>query len=88
MDRVDAKCVIPAAKLYNLDGSGRSLAVEALSGGSSSGSGGGSAGGIILGSGAFGKVGKYRYSGAQVAVKELKAEADEESIGVTCTLTN
>ena len=38
--------------------------------------------GTPLGSGAFGKVDTYRYHGAALAVKELKAGADEESIGV------
>ena len=35
-----------------------------------------------LGSGAFGKVDTYNYHGAVVAVKELKAGSEEESIGV------
>ena len=35
-----------------------------------------------LGSGAFGKVDSYRFHGALVAVKELKAGANEDSIGM------
>ena len=50
--------------------SGGTLAAEASSGG-----------GAALGSGAFGKVGTYCYHGALAAVKELKAGADEETIG-------
>ena len=78
MDRVDPKSVIAAASLDTVDGSGRTLAAEASSGG------GGGAGDTALGSGAFGKVGTYRYHGATVAVKELKAGADEDSIGALC----
>ena len=44
--------------------------------------GGGGGAGAALGSGAFGKVGTYRYHGAAVAVKELKTGADKASIGV------
>ena len=69
-----AEKLIAAASLDTVDGSGRTLATEASSGG-------GVDGGAALGSGAFGKVGTYRYHGATVAVKELKAGADEESIG-------
>ena len=46
--------------------------------------GGASSGGALaaaLGSGAFGKVGTYRYHGAAVAVKELKTGVDSENIG-------
>ena len=74
MDRL-----IAAASLDTVDGTGRTLAVEA----SSSGAGGGD---VALGSGAFGKVGTYRYHGATVAVKELKAGADAESIGALLLL--
>ena len=63
--------LIAAGSLDTVDGSDRTLATEARGGGA------GGAGG----SGAFGKVGTYRYHGATVAVKELKARADEESIG-------
>ena len=66
--------LIAAASLDTVDGSGRTLAAGVSSGGASGG-------GSSLGSGAFGKVGTYRYHGASVAVKELKAGADEESIG-------
>ena len=75
MDKVGAERLIAAGSLDTVDGSGRTLAVEASSGGGDSSSG------AALGSGAFGKVGTYRYHGATVAVKELKAGADEESIG-------
>ena len=64
--------LIAAASLDTVDGSSRTLAAEASSGGG---------GGAGIGSGVFGKVGTYRYHGAVVAVKELKAGADEESIG-------
>ena len=46
-----------------------------------SGSGSSASGGAALGSGTFGNVGTYRYHGALVAVKEVKAGADEDSIG-------
>ena len=39
---------------------------------------------VSVGSGAFGKVGMFRYHGAAVAVKELKADANEDSIGKSC----
>ena len=58
---------------------GKTLATEVESGGG--GGSGGGFGGTTLGSGAFGQVGTYRYHGATVAVKELKAGADVESIG-------
>ena len=61
-------------------GTGRTLAAETSGGG-------GSSSGAALGSGAFGKVGTYRYHGATVAVKELKAGADEESIGALSVST-
>ena len=66
--------VVSASSLDSLDGGAGTLAsaVEA---------GGGGGAGAALGSGAFGKVGIYRYHGAAVAVKELRASADEESIG-------
>ena len=70
---MDPKSIIASASLDTVDGSGRTLAVGA----SSSGGGAGAA----LGSGAFGKVGTYSYHGATVAVKELKAGADEDTIG-------
>ena len=76
---MDPKSIIAAASLDTVDGTGRTLAVEA----SSSGAGGGD---VALGSGAFGKVGTYRYHGATVAVKELKAGADAESIGALLLL--
>ena len=62
--------LIAAVSLDTVDGT-RTLAAL------SSGNGGDAA----LGSGAFGKVGMYRYHGAAVAVKQLKAGADSESIG-------
>ena len=74
--RVDAKSVI-AASLDCTDGSRGTLASEGAIGGG----GGRTSGGVALGSGAFCKVGTYRYHGAAVSVKELKAGADEESIG-------
>ena len=77
MDRVDPKSVIAAVSLDTVDGTGRTLAAEVSSGG------GGGGVGVALGSGVFGKVGTYRYHGAAVAVKELKAGADEESIGAS-----
>ena len=79
-DRVDPKSIIAAASLDFGPGGGRSgltLASEASSGIS----GGGGDRGTALGSGAFGKVGTYRYHGAVVAVKELRAGVDEETIG-------
>ena len=90
-DKVAANQLIAAACLGTVEGSatatasgtgsrvggtGRTLAAEA-------GSGGAGGSGAALGSGAFGKVGTYRYNGATVAVKELKAGADEESIGTS-----
>ena len=75
MDRVDPKSVIAAVSLDTVDGTGRTLAAEVSSGGAGVG--------VALGSGVFGKVGTYRYHGAAVAVKELKAGADEESIGAS-----
>ena len=66
--------VIFARSLHSNDGSGRTL-MDVVGSGSASGAG------AALGSGAFGKVGTYRYHGAVVAVKELKAGADEDSIG-------
>ena len=71
---MDPKCIIAAVSLDTVDGTGRTLATEASAGGSGGG-------GAALGSGAFGKVGTYRYHGATVAVKELKAGVDAESIG-------
>ena len=68
--RVDPKCVIAARSLEVAGEAGRSLADVV-----------GAGAGAALGSGAFGKVGAYRYHGAAVAVKELKTGADEESIG-------
>ena len=68
--KVPADRVITAASLDAVDGGGATLADEV-----------GSSGDGALGSGAFGKVGTYRYHGAVVAVKQLKAGADEESIG-------
>ena len=38
---------------------------------------------VAIGSGHFGNVGTYRYHGAAVAVKVLKAGADAESIGMS-----
>ena len=70
--------LIAAGSLDVVDGTGRTLAAEASSSG----------GGAALGSGVFGKVGTYRYNGAAVAVKELKAGADEESIGALPLFVN
>ena len=70
-----AERLIAAVSLDSVDGTGRTLAAEVGSGGAGGG------GDAALGSGAFGKVGTYRFYGATVAVKELKAGADEESIG-------
>ena len=82
MDKVDPKSIIAAGSLGTVDGSesGQTLATLLATEATSSG-GAGSSSGAALGSGAFGKVGTYRYHGATVAVKELKAGADEESIG-------
>ena len=76
MERVASDRLIAAASLDAADGSGRTLAV-AVSGGDSSDT--------ALGSGVFGKVCAYHYHGAGVAVKELKAGADEKSIGACFT---
>ena len=78
MDRVASDRRIAAASLATVgSGPGRTLAVE-VSGSAGAGAGSSDA---TLGSGAFGKVGTYRYHGAAVAVKELKPGADEDSIG-------
>ena len=71
--------VVAATSLVATDGSRLTLATVVAGGGG----GGGGGGGATLGAGAFGKVGTYKYHGATVAVKELKAGANEESIG-TC----
>ena len=73
-DSVAADRLIAAVSLDTVDGSGQTLATEA------------SSGSAALGSGAFGKVGTYRYHGSAVAVKELKAGAKEESIGALSVL--
>ena len=77
--RVERRFVVPATGLEAVDGSGRSLADVVRSG--TAGAAGAGAG-TALGIGAFGKVVAYRYHGAAVAVKELQAGADEESIGM------
>ena len=71
--------VVKANILVATDGSGLTLAT----GGGGGGSGGG---GATLGAGAFGKVGTYSRYGATVAVKELKAGADNDSIGASAAL--
>ena len=65
--------LIAATSLDAVDGSGRTLRAVVLLGRGNSGA--------ALGSGAFATITAYRYHGAPVAVKELKAGADEESIG-------
>ena len=82
---MDPKSIIAAGSLGTVDGSGQTLATLLATEATSSG-GAGSSSGAALGSGAFGKVGTYRYHGATVAVKELKAGADEESIGAILEL--
>ena len=72
MDRIATDRQIAACSLDTTDCSGRTLASDV---------GGGSSSGAALGSGAFGKVATYCYHGAAVAVKELKAGADEGTIG-------
>ena len=68
--RMGADRIIPAASLDTVDGSGtlasQTGAVDRRA---------------SIGCGAFGSVVTYRYHGAAVAVKELKAGADGASIG-------
>ena len=67
---------IPAAKLEAQAFDGRTLAdLTAVPGASSIGG--------VLDSGCFGKVNIFRHHGAPVAVKELKAGADEVTIGAS-----
>ena len=75
--------VIAATSLLTVSGGG---AARTLAAAVSNDSGGGGGGDAALGSGAFGEVGAFRYHGAAVAVKELKAGADEVSIGALVNL--
>ena len=67
--------MIAARSLEAVDSSGLTLADVV------GGAGAGTSSPAPLGRGAFGNVGAFRYHGASVAVKELQAGADEESIG-------
>ena len=68
---------IKASELKTTEGADCTLADVAR--GTFSGMGAGSS--TALGSGVFGNVSTYHYHGAAVAVKQLKAGVDEESIG-------
>ena len=78
--KVDPKHVITARRLEVGDGSGWTL-VDVATAGQASPGGAAASDDAALGSGYFGKVDKYQYFGASVAVKEVKAGVDDESIG-------
>ena len=74
--KVDPRFVIAASALETVDAFGRAVTLaDGVGVAAAAGSD------AALGSGNFGKVRTYEYHGALVAVKELKAGADEESMG-------